>query len=271
MAPIQYNLWKNDPERGEYAPYIMHYVPESKKSDAAVFLIPGSGYCINPVRPIQEGDRVARYLSDKGLNVFVLIYRVFPTEGFPCPLLDGRRGMRLVRHRAAEFGIDPNKIATLGYSSGGHLAASLVGYHAPVEGEGVDEIDKEDYRPNLQALCYPVISIDKERPYAHVGSAKALLGEKHADLTQTLCFESSQAEKAPPTFIFHNFDDACVDVQNSLLYACRLRTLGTEVEMHVYPHGGHGIGIPLDESKPMLHNRDWIEQLVRWLGYYSYI
>lgn len=271
MEPIQYNLWKNASERGEYAPYIMHYKPEKQCTDAAVFIIPGSAYSINPARPVQEGDRVARYLAERGLNVFVLIYRVFSEAGFPCPLLDGRRGMRLVRHRAEKFGIDPKKIVTLGYSAGGHLAASLSGYHAFVEGEGVDEIDNEDYRPNLQALCYPVISLDKQKSYTNKGSANALLGEKYADLTETLSFEKSASAPIAPTFLFHNFDDTCVGVENSLLYACRLRALGTEVEMHIYPHGGHGIGIPLEESREMRHNRDWIEQFLRWLGYYSFI
>ena len=269
MKPIRYELWEKAPDGGEYAPYMMHYAPEKKKTDAAVLLIPGSAYCICPAFPVQEGDRVARYLAQKGISVFVLIYRVFPDAGYPRPLLDGRRGMRLLRHRASEFGIDPRKIVTLSYSAGGHLAASLVGYHAPLDGEGKDEIDKEDYRPNYQALCYPVISLDKEKPYTNKGSANALLGEKYAHLTKALCFDESQAEKAPPTFIFHNFDDTCVGVENSLLYAARLRALGTEVEMHIYPHGGHGIGLPSADTPDMLHNKDWISQLLRWLSYYG--
>ena len=269
MEPIRYELWESAPGPGDYAPYIMHYKPDSKKSDAAVFLIPGSAYCIDPSRPVQEGDRVARYLADKGLHVFVLIYRVYPTEGFPYPLLDGRRGMRFVRHHAKRFGIDGEKIVSLGYSAGGHLAASLVGYHEPMAGEGLDAIDTMDYRPNLQALCYPVISLNKEKPYTNKGSANALLGEKYAHLTDALSFEISQSEKAPPSFIFHNFDDTCVGVENSLLYACRLKALGTEVEMHVYPHSGHGIGLPLEERADLSHAKDWLTQFVRWLGYHG--
>ncbi len=269
MEPIRYELWKSAPAEGDYAPYIMHYKPEMKKTDAAIFLIPGSAYCIDPSRPVQEGDRVARYLCERGISVFILIYRVFKKEGFPLPLLDGRRGMRLIRHRAAEFGIDPKKIVSLGYSAGGHLAASLIGYHEPMDGEGADEIDREDYRPNYQALCYPVISLDKSHHYTNKGSANALLGEKYESLTDALSFEVSQTAPVPPTFLFHNFDDACVGVENSLLYAALIRALGAEVEMHIYPHGGHGIGIPREQTPAMLHNRDWIEQLLRWLGYYS--
>ena len=269
MEPIRYELWDSTPSRGEYAPYIMHYTPDNRRTDAAVLLIPGSAYCIDPSRPVQEGDRVARYLCERGISVFMLIYRVFPEAGFPCPLLDGRRAMRLVRHRAEEFGINPQKIISLGYSAGGHLAASLVGYHEAMEGEGVDEIDREDYRPNYQALCYPVISFDTTKTYTNVSSVKALLGTTYAHLTKALSFDESQAEKAPPTFIFHNFDDTCVGVENSLLYAAKLRALGTEVEMHIYPHGGHGIGLPLEERADLLHARDWLPQFLRWLAYYG--
>lgn len=269
MTPIRYELWDKAQNRGEYAPYIMHYAPTEKCTDAAVFLIPGSGYCIDPSRPVQEGDRVARYLCERGISVFMLIYRVFAEAGYPCPLLDGRRGMRLVRHRAQEFGIDPSKIVSLGYSAGGHLAASLVGYHEPMEGEGIDEIDAEDYRPNYQALCYPVISLDTTKEYTHTGSAKALLGKSHAALEKELSFEQTQAAPVPPTFLFHNFDDTCVSVDNTLLYASRLHALGAEVEMHIYPHGGHGIGLPLDDTPVMNHNRDWLTQLLRWLSYQS--
>ena len=268
MQPIRYELWDSAPARGDYAPYILHYKPETAKTKASVLLIPGSGYCINPARPVQEGDRVARYLCERGIPVFVLIYRVFPEAGFPAPLLDGRRAMRLVRYKAEEFDIDPTRIATLSYSAGGHLAASLVGYHAPLDGEGADEIDKLDYRPNYQALCYPVISLDTSKDYTHKGSAKALLGEEYKALERALSYDASQAEMAPPTFIFHNFDDTCVSVENTLFYAARLKALGTEVEMHIYPHGGHGIGIPIDDKPSSLHNRDWIEQFIRWLGYY---
>ncbi len=269
MEPIRYELWESAPDKGDYAPYIMHYKPDTKKTDAAIFLIPGSAYCVNPSRPVQEGDRVARHLADWGIGVFVLIYRVFPTEGFPCPLLDGRRGMRILRHRAKEFGINANRIVSLGYSAGGHLAASLIGFQAPLEGEGVDEIDTADHRPNYQALCYPVISLDKQYSYTNKGSATALLGEKYAHLTKILSFDESQTDKAPPTFIFHNFDDTCVGIENSLLYAARLRALGTDVEMHIYPHGNHGIGISLEQTPAMLHNQDWILQFKRWLSYYG--
>ena len=266
MTPVRYELWKKAPANGDYEPYILHYSPAVRKTDAAVLLVPGSGYRANPSKPQQEGDRVARYLTDEGIEVFMLVYRV--GDGcYPAPILDARRAMRMVRYKAKDFGIDPHKIIPLGYSAGGHLCASLVGFLDPVEGEGADEMDKEDFVPDYQALCYPVISFDVTKSYTHKGSVSSLLGEDYVDLADAMSFETAQDKKVPPTFLFHNFDDKCVGVENTLLYACKLRELGTSVEMHVYPDGGHGVGLAIDDSRSSLHNKDWLVRFVEWLKY----
>ncbi len=267
MTPVRYELWEKVPGSGEYMPYLLHYQPQELHSNGAVLLVPGSGYRWNPSGPVQEGKNVAEFLCGKGINVFVLIYRVMPDGCYPYPILDGRRGMRYVRYHAERFGIDPHKIITLGYSAGGHLCASLVSWHEPLEGEGADEIDRVDYVPDYQALCYPVISFDTSKPYTHRGSVQHLLGEKYRDLADALCFERTAQASVPPTFIFHNFDDASVGVENSLLYACRLRELGASVEMHIYPDGGHGVGFERDHESAQMHNRDWLYRFTEWLVY----
>lgn len=268
MMPIRYDLWeKNLPAGGSYAPYIMHYEPRERRTDAAVLLVPGSGYINNPAIPRQEGEAVAEYLCDRGIAVFILIYRVSASGCYPYVLNDGRRAVRFLRYRAKDFDIDPTRIVTLGYSAGGHLCASLVGYHEALDGEGVDDMDKVDYVPNYQALCYPVISFDTAKDYTHKGSVSSLLGEKYASLAPAMSFETSQTGKVPPTFLFHNFDDKSVGVENSFLYAMRLRELGTPVEMHIYPDGGHGVGLAMDEKPSSLHNRDWLPRFVNWLRY----
>lgn len=267
MTPIRYDLWKTVPNGGEYAPYIEHYIPDNRKTDAAVVLVPGSGYVCNPSIPKQEGENVALYLAEKGINVFVVIYRVGSDGCYPAPILDGRRAMRWVRYNANKFGIDKNKLITLGYSAGGHLCASLVSFHGALVGEGVDEIDNESYIPDYQALCYPVISFDTENKYTHAGSVRHLLGDEYKDLIPEMCFERSAQAPIPPTFIFHNFDDKSVGVENSLLYACRLRQLGASVEMHVYPDGGHGVGYGRDTLPENEHNKDWLYRFTDWLNY----
>ena len=254
---------------GEYTPHIVHYAPSGVKTDAAILLVPGSGYMYRPDRPIQEGARVAEYLAERGINVFVLIYRVGVGGIYPAPILDGRRAMRFVRYNAEKFGISREKIIALGYSAGGHLCASLASYHEGLEGEGVDEIDALSYVPDYQALCYPVISFDTTKDYTHPGSVHSLLGEKHASLADTLSFEKSLSAPVPPTFLFHNFDDKTVGVENTLLYATRLAELGTPTEIHIYPDGGHGVGLAVDDKKSSLHNRDWLDRFVRWLSYYD--
>lgn len=266
MIPIRYELWENVPGQGPYTPYMLYYEPKERRSDGVILLIPGSGYRMAPLAK-QEGERVSEYLCERGMTVFMLVYRAFPGGCYPLPLLDGRRAVRWIRHHCEEFGLCSSKIVTVGYSAGGHLNVSLTGYHEPLEGEGVDDIDKEDYRPNLQALCYPVISFDLSKDYTHTGSVEGLLGDELTNLAPILSFEQSLDTPAPPTFLFHNFDDASVGVQNSLLYACRLRELGSPVELHVYPDGGHGVGLAIDDKPSSRHNCDWISRFINWLEY----
>lgn len=266
MEPIRYELWKNVPGQGIYTPYLLHFQPEKRRSKGVVLIVPGSGYKVPPVHK-QEGERVAEYLCERGVNVFMLVYRVHEGGCYPLPLLDGRRAVRWLRYYQDRFDIDPSKIVTLGYSAGGHLCASLTGYHEPLEGEGADKIDCENYIPNLQALCYPVISFDTSKGYTHGGSVEHLLGTEYTQLKSILTFEQNLTIPAPPTFLFHNFDDASVGVENSLLYACKLRELGTKVEVHIYPDGGHGVGLAIDDKPSSIHNRDWTVRFVNWLEY----
>ena len=269
MTPIIYKMWDNEASVNEPVPRLELYTPSECKTDAAILLVPGSAYRHSPDLPIQEGARVAESLAGRGINVFVLIYRVGVGGVYPEPLLDGRRAVRYLRHNAEKFGISPDKIITLGYSAGGHLCASLVSYHEELAGEGVDEIDDASYMPNYQALCYPVISFDKTRRYTNCGSVDNLLGEGGMHLADALSFEKTLSAPVPPTFLFHNFDDRAVGVENTLLYAARLAEIGTPTEIHIYPDGGHGVGLAVDDKKSSLHNRDWLDRFVRWLSYYD--
>ena len=155
-------LWENVPgyvDGGE-KPYITYYPAENKKGDGAVIIFPGGGYA---KRAPHEGKGYADYLTAQGISCFVLEYRVSPNR-FPLPLLDARRAVRYVRANAEKYGIDPNKIAVMGSSAGGHLAAFVSTYLKPIDGEGADDLDTVDFRPNAQILCYPVIDI-AECPY----------------------------------------------------------------------------------------------------------
>lgn len=205
-----------------------------------------------------------------GINVFCLRYRVSP-DYFPLPILDGRRAIRFIRYYAEKFGINAEKIAAMGYSSGGHLTASLFTYHDRIEYEDIDEIDRMSFVPDYQILCYPVIGFDRENYYIHQGSPTNLLGDKYEEYKDALSLEFSRVEKVAPTFIWHNFDDTAVSVVNSLKYAENLRKKGTPVEMHIFPDGNHGIGLPIDNTKELNHAKQWIDLLTKWFKYIDFI
>ena len=251
------NLWENAPGDYEKVPTLDVFVPEKKTSDIAIVVLPGGGYRHHAVH---EGKGYAEFLNENGITAFVLPYRVNPYH-FPLPLLDARRAMRYVRYHSEEFGIDKNKVYIMGSSAGGHLAALTSTYYKPIDFEGMDEIDREDYRPNGQILCYPVISLLDEN-FAHRYSGKMLLGERHEELGDELSPNLIADETAPRAFIWHTFDDNVVNSINTLEYAKRLRQVGVNAEVHIYPHGRHGLGLAQDA--PYVHT--WTQHLLDWLA-----
>lgn len=270
MEVTRYALWDKIPGTAAYEPWIEHYKPEKAINDSAFVLVPGSGYANDPDRPKQEGERVAKYYCEMGLNVFVLRYRTKP-DYFPLPILDGRRAIRYIRYHSEKLGINKDKIAAMGWSSGGHLTAALFTYHDKIDFEDIDDIDKENFVPNLQVLGYPVIGLNRDNYYIHPGSPTNLLDNKYEKYKDALSLEFSKIENVPPTFIWHNFDDATVSVVNSLRYAENLRRKGTPVEMHVFPEGGHGMGLPINDTKVHDHDRQWVTLLTNWFEYNDFI
>ena len=266
MNVLKYDLWENIPGTTNTKPFIMHYVPVEQVTKSAILIIPGSGYGVSPSRAPQEGERVAKYLCEKGINVFVLEYRVAP-DRYPLPILDGRRAMRYIRFYSDKFGIEKDKVAVIGYSAGGHLTASLTSFLDSLEYENIDDIDNESFIPDMQVLCYPVISLNGDNYYTNIGSAKNLLDTRYEELKDSLSMENTVVENIPPTFIWHNFDDSAVNVVNSFRYAETLRKKGTSVELHIFPDGNHGIGLPVDDRKDYNHNKKWIELLWDWFCY----
>ena len=167
--------------------------------------------------------------------------------------------MRLLRANAEKFGIDANKIAVIGSSAGGHLGALLSTYRKPLDGEGVDEIDGFDFLPNAEILCYPVLDIE-----GHRASFVNLLGEAHVSHTDYTPRHLAD-KNTPPLFLWHTSSDTGVDVNNSFRYAQRLHELGVAVEVHVYPVGGHGLGLANDSKHNCPYVRGWADNLHSWL------
>ncbi len=256
-------LWEGEyPGAQTRQPALTYYGAGLPSSDATLIILPGGGY--RTLCP-HEGVVYARLLNSLGLSVFVLDYRTAPAV-FPDELLDARRAVRFVRTHARDFGINPQKIAVMGSSAGGHLAALLSTYRGAIAGEDRDEIDKADYLPNLQILCYPVI-IAADDALTHRGSFENLLGKEGFPDRAAYSPDLLADEKTPPAFLFHTAEDAVVDVRNSYRYAERLRVVNVPCEMHIFPFGAHGRSIAT--SSP--HIAQWCGLLRNYLALYGYL
>ena len=274
-----FKLWENDIPFyiGGEEPKITYYKTTKKLGRGTVIICPGGAYM---GRAPHEGEDYADFFMSEGLDAFVLDYRVSPNR-YPAALSDIRRAIRFVRHNAEKFGIDPEKIAVMGSSAGGHLAAHAASFIGEIEGEAGDEIDRESYIPNGQILCYPVLDIE-----GHRGSFKNLLGDDKIDaLADSITPRLIATDKTPPAFMWHTASDAGVNVCNTYRYASALKKLGIPVEMHIYPSGQHGLGLA-DRTDPfkglhpnMLNNgridatphvKSWSRLLVRWLRLFGF-
>ncbi|MCR5151392.1 MAG: alpha/beta hydrolase, partial [Clostridiales bacterium] len=216
-----------------------YYPALRKKTDFTVIILPGGGYaCLAE----HEGKGYAQFFAENGIDSFVLNYHISPFT-FPEPLLDSRRAVRLVRANAKKYGINPNKIALMGSSAGGHLCALTSTYTLPVDGDIVDEIDREvSFLPDFQILCYPVI-LRPETGYAHNGSYLNLIGREDKEKERLLDPSLNVTPSTPPAFIWHTADDQSVNVVNSLMYAKALKDNGVSAETHIFPSGPHGMGL----------------------------
>lgn len=249
-------LWENTPGFCETQPEIVPYIPSDKRSNGAVVIFPGGAYV---GLADHEGAGYAEFLANNGITAFVVNYRVAPHK-FPLELLDARRAMRWVRFHAEEYGVDKERIAVMGSSAGGHLAALVSTYRDPIDFEDLDAVDAEDYLPNGQILCYPVIC-NPENSFAHRGSYHNLLESRGAEEQRKVDPSILADEKTPAAFIWHTAGDAGVNVINSYRYAEKLRTLNVPVEMHIFPYGPHGLG--LAPKHP--HVAQWSGLLLNWL------
>ncbi len=261
-------LWAGDApghEEGFHDPHIKYFPPKGKPTGAAVITFAGGGY---RTRALYECESYCELLSELGIAAFDVEYRVAPTR-FPYPLLDARRAIRYVRANAEKYGIDPGRIAVMGSSAGGHLTALVSTYTAPIDGEGADALDEADFRPNAQILCYPVMdNVSHNASYGNLLGEGATLEDK--DRVTPLYLADANT---PPAFIWHTSTDTCVDVNGSMRYAARLHELGVSVEMHVYPVGGHGLGVGYYPEKniDVPYIKGWTENLKAWLGLMGYL
>jgi acetyl esterase/lipase len=224
---------------GVHRPTLTVFAPERAKANGtAVIFCPGGGYVRLAVGSLTAGPPEARWLVERGATVFVLRYRL-AEYGHPAPLRDVLRAVRVVRSRAAEFGVRADRVGLLGVSAGGHLSASAALMFDAPEGRTGAQLDAVSARPDFVALVYPVITL--EDSFAHKGSREALLGAKPTpELVERLSLEKHARKEAPPVFLAATEADQSVPVENTLLFYQALRRAGVPAEMHVYAAGSHG-------------------------------
>jgi acetyl esterase/lipase len=256
-------LWTNGApgakgSQPEDVPSLQHYpAPTDKASGATIIVCPGGGY---GRLASHEGHDVAIWLNSIGVTAFVLKYRLGPRYQHPAMIWDVQRAIRMVRAKASEWKVDPQRIGIMGFSAGGHLASTAATHFDDGNAQASDPIDKVSSRPDIAILGYPVITMTT--PFTHSGSRKNLLGENPDwQLVDLLSNEKQVTAKTPPTFLFHTVDDGGVPVENSTLFADALRKNKVIYEMHLFEHGKHGVGLAKDDPTLSI----WATLLENWL------
>jgi len=248
-------------DRVTRSPAVTPFLPDpDQRTGAAVIICPGGSYAGLAME--KEGLEPGRWFQDQGVAAFVLRYRCGGGKNQqPVPLADAQRAIRLVRSRASQWGIDPNRVGIFGFSAGGHLASCAATMFDDGDPQAPDPIDRQPSRPDFAVLAYPVITLQGDA--AHAGSRKNLLGDNpSAELLDKWSTDRRVTEKSPPTFLVHASDDAGVVPKNSLLFYDALIAHKVPAEMHIYEIGGHGFGM-LRGDKPADR---WPEQLEPWLA-----
>ena len=218
----------------------------AKATGQAVVICPGGGYA--KLSMDQEGYLMAQWLAKNGIAAFVLEYRL-PNGHREVPLEDAVEAIRIVRKKAKKWGVDPAKVGIMGFSAGGHLAASA------------SNIPAVEDRPNFSILFYPVLTAGDFN--THRGSFRNLLGKRHtaAEADEWAMYKIA-SEQTPPTILLLSDDDTTVPAAGSALYYAALRYHGVKAAMYVFPEGGHGWG----NYDKFAYQKEWQHLLLRWLG-----
>lgn len=252
-----------DPFVDTYLPYNLAEMHRENQKRPCLIVCPGGGYGMCSQR---EWEPIALPFAADGYNVFVLRYSVAPHR-FPTQLREVAAVLELIAENRDEWHCDTEKVAIMGFSAGGHLAAH---YSVRYDCDAVRAVFPESKPVHASVLCYPVISA--AFPECHRGSFENLLGQfptRREDVEFFSC-EYGVTDQTPPAFLWHCADDTCVPVKNSLAYAAALSAKGVPFELHVYPTGGHGISTCDDQTLNEVQEyhrvaSHWIPDAKRWL------
>ena len=228
------------PGSADYAAMYTYFLDLSKEvpieKRPTVIVCPGGAYAFTSDR---EAEPIAMRFNAIGMNAVVVRYSVAPAR-FPTALLEVATAVKYVRKEGVKYGCDPEKVFTIGFSAGGHLAASYGNFWSrPFVAEAMN-CPSELLRPNGQILSYPVIT---SGPFAHHDSIKNLLGEQYELEKANQSLENFVTKDTPPTFVWHTQPDDCVPVENALMLVSALQEIGIKTEFNIFPEGGHGLSV----------------------------
>ena len=240
-----------------------YFADQEKSNGTSVIICPGGGYGMLAIN--KEGFKVAEWFNSLGINAFVLKYRL-PSDLIMknktvAPLQDAQEAIRLVRRNAIKWNLNPNKIGIMGFSAGGHLAATLATHY---DDKVYTPSDTTSAKPNFSILIYPVISM--QEGVTHQGSKDNLLGKNaQGEIVDKYSNEKQITTSTPKTFLVHATDDKAVPVENSINYYLALKKEKVPAEMHLYENGGHGFGLGVKGT-----NTFWPETCKKWLAVNDY-
>ncbi len=225
------------------------------KTRPALIVCAGGGY--NHVSKRESDPAALRFLA-LGYQTFLLEYSVEEKAGALRPLKELAATVRILRERAEEWRIEPEHIAVMGFSAGGHLAASLgILWDHPALGLGAES------RPDALILGYPVITTG---PFGHAESARNVSGGD-ADLMALLSLEKQVTKSMPPTFLWHCLGDETVPAENALMLAAAMRQAGVPFELHLFEEGAHGISVGTQETETLWPDLQiWVHLSQTWLN-----
>lgn len=207
-----------------------------------VLICPGGGYAMTSNR---EAEPIALQFNSMGYQVAVLRYSCAPAV-YPTALCEVAQSVKLIREHAEDWNVDAEKIIVMGFSAGGHLAASYGVFWNESWLTEKMQCDKQLLKPNGLVLCYPVISSKEE--IAHQDSIKNLLGESYPEMKEQVSLEDKVGKHTPKTFLWHTFTDPVVPFWNSFRFAEALGKAGVPMEYHLYPQGGHGLSLANEQT-----------------------
>lgn len=242
----------------------IHRPPPERATGTGVVICPGGGYTALSME--MEGHEVARWFNSLGITAFVLKYRLGPRYHHPAQIRDAQRALRYVRADADTFGLAPDRLGIVGFSAGGHLAATTATLFDHSFGAPQDSLRAFSARPDLLILAYPVISLTEA--YTHEGSRQRLLGDDpSAELLQLLSPDEQVSARTPPTFLFSTDADTGVPAENSVAFYLALRDADVPAELHVYERGPHGVGMAAGDFALS----SWMDRLADWLALHGWL